>query len=253
MHDEGLVSIQTQNVTISAGDDSGVPSVEPGDYVLLTVTDSGEGMSEEVQRRLFEPFFTTKPVGKGTGLGLAMVHGIVHRSGGSIRVKSFKGKGTSFRIYLPHSTHSKSLPRNSSSANSAAARLEGGTETVLLVEDDETVRGLTSTVLKHYGYNVIEASNGPAALQAFIGNRERIHLIITDIVMAGMNGTILVEQIHKLAPGIPVLYISGYIGETATRERLVDSNANFLQKPFEPHSLAIKVREVLDLQAYSPG
>ena len=251
MNDAGRMTIQTQDVTILASDVVGSPSVKPGEYVRLTVSDSGEGMTEEVQRRLFEPFFTTKPVGKGTGLGLAMVHGIVSRSGGSIRVTSTQGQGTVFTIYLPQSTDSKSLEHASSNGDNSSTRPKGGTETILLVEDDDTVRRVTSAVLKHHGYRVIEAASGLAALQAFMEQRDRIHLLITDVVMPGMNGASLVEQIHKLAAGLPVLFISGYIGEMATRELLMDMKVNFLQKPFEPQALAIKVREVLD-QAKTP-
>ena len=247
MNDAGRMTIQTQNVTIFASDVVGNPRVKPGEYVRLTVSDSGEGMSEEVQRRLFEPFFTTKPVGKGTGLGLAMVHGIVSRSGGSIRITSTQGQGTVFTIYLPQSTDSKNLEHASSNGNTSGTRLTGGTETVLLVEDDDTVRRVTSAVLKHHGYRVIEAASGLAALQTFMAQRDRIHLLITDVVMPGMNGASLVEQIHKLAAGLPVLFISGYIGEMATRELLMDMKVNFLQKPFEPQAFAIKVREVLDI------
>ena len=252
MNDAGRMTIQTQNVSILAGDVIGSPSVIPGKYVRLSVSDSGEGMTEEVQRRIFEPFFTTKPVGKGTGLGLAMVHGIVSRSGGSIRVTSTQGKGTVFTIYLPQATDSKSLAHDSSNGNTPGTRLKGGTETVLLVEDDDTVRRVTGAVLKHHGYRVIEAASGPAALQTFMEQGDRIHLLITDVVMPGMNGAALVEQIHKLAPGLPILLISGYIGETASRELLMDLKVNFLQKPFEPQAFAIKVREVLDLAKSSP-
>jgi len=246
MNDEGTLIIQTLNVTVNAGDFVDGPSVESGEYVLLTVTDSGSGMSEEVQRRIFEPFFTTKPVGKGTGLGLAMVHGIVSRSGGGIRVASTMGKGTVFSIYLPQSNESISSLRDSSNPSDFGTRLRGGTETILLVEDDETVRGLTRTILKHFGYNVIEAASGHSALQIFVENRDQIQLIITDVVMPGMNGAALLEQIQKLVPDFPVLMISGYVGETSTREKLLDSKVNFLQKPFEPNAFAIKVRELLD-------
>jgi len=246
MNDEGTLIIQTLNVTVNVGDFVDGPSVESGEYVLLTVTDSGSGMSEEVQRRIFEPFFTTKPVGKGTGLGLAMVHGIVSRSGGGIRVASTMGKGTVFSIYLPQSNESISSLRDSSNPSDFGTRLRGGTETILLVEDDETVRGLTRTILKHFGYNVIEAASGHSALQIFVENRDQIQLIITDVVMPGMNGAALLEQIQKLVPDFPVLMISGYVGETSTREKLLDSKVNFLQKPFEPNAFAIKVRELLD-------
>ena len=159
---------------------------------------------------------------------------------------STKGEGTVFSIYLPQFTNTESPPIDSTNLQSSGTRLLGGSETILLVEDDESVRALARTVLEHYGYEVIEAANGYAALQALIEQRDRVHLLITDIVMPGMSGAALVEQVHKLTPGIPVLFISGYIGESATREQLVNTQANFLQKPFEPLAFAIKVREVLD-------
>jgi two-component system, cell cycle sensor histidine kinase and response regulator CckA len=245
MHDEGRMIIQTQNVNILAGDVVGSPCVAPGEYVLLTVSDSGSGMTDEVQRRIFEPFFTTKPVGKGTGLGLAMVHGIVSRSGGCIRVSSTVGVGTTFSIYLPQSTDLNRLPLNSSDAQ----RPQGGTETILLVEDSQAVRGLTRTILADYGYSVLEAANGQDALQIFSEHRDRIQLIISDVVMPGMNGTILVQQIRKLAPSLPVLFISGYIGENVVQESLIDNSVNFLQKPFAAKELALYVRKTLERQA----
>ncbi|MDX1926696.1 MAG: PAS domain-containing protein [Pirellulaceae bacterium] len=246
MQDEGTLTIQTQNVTVRAGEFFGEPKVAPGDYVLLTVSDSGGGMSEEVQRRIFEPFFTTKPVGKGTGLGLAMVHGIVTRSGGGIRVASTMGKGSAFSIYLPQSSQSTDSNQDAAFQRDLNTKLQGGSETILLVEDDDTVRGLTRTILRHFGYTVIEAGSGQAALEIFTQNRGQIQLVITDVVMPGMNGAVLVEHIQKVAPGVPVLMISGYVGETATREKLLDAKVNFLQKPFEPNAFAQKVRELLD-------
>ena len=240
------LTIQTANVTLKAGDFVDGSNAHPGEFVLLTVSDSGAGMSEEVKRRIFEPFFTTKPVGKGTGLGLAMVHGIVSRSGGMIRVTSTMGKGTVFSIYLPQSEQSTDSNLESAALREINSKLKGGTETILLVEDDVTVRGLTSTILKHFGYNVIEAANGQAALEVFLKKSGQVHLVITDVVMPGMNGAVLVEQIQKIAPEVPVLMVSGYVGETATREKLLDATVNFLQKPFEPNAFAAKVRELLD-------
>ncbi len=246
MEEEGTLIIQTQNVTLQNNNFGAGPNLQSGEYVLLTVTDSGGGMTEDVQRRIFEPFFTTKPVGKGTGLGLAMVHGIVSRSGGSIEVASTAGKGTVFRIYLPQSNSTLSLLKDASNLNDSGTRLSGGTETVLLAEDDQTVRGLTRTILNHFGYNVIEATNGQSALQTFVENRHLIQLVITDVVMPGMNGAVLAEHIHELEPTIPVLMISGYAGETVSHKKLLDSRLNFLQKPFDPNTFAMIVRELLN-------
>ncbi len=246
MQEEGKLTIQTQNVNLQAGDSFIGPNLESGEYILLTVADSGGGMSAEVQRRIFEPFFTTKPVGKGTGLGLAMVHGIVSRSGGSIQVASTSGQGTVFKIYLPQSTESLSSTPDLSNLNDPESRLQSGTETILLVEDDETVRGLTGTILKHFGYNVIEAVNGISALQSFIENRDQVKMIVTDVVMPGMNGAVLAEQIQRISPDIRVLMISGYVGESITQESLLDARINFLQKPFDPNLFAKRVRELLD-------
>lgn len=252
MQDEGKLSIQTQNVSIHAGDPNN-HTIEPGEYILLTVSDTGEGMTEEVQRRIFEPFFTTKPVGKGTGLGLAMVHGIVSRSGGTIRVSSTVGKGSSFSIYLPQSNESTNGSRENSGTKDIDTSSLGNNETILLVEDDETVRGLTRTILKHFGYHVIEAASGQAALDIFVENRSQIQMVITDVVMPGMNGIALIEQIQKLQLGIPILMISGYVGESLTREQLLDSKVSFLQKPFDPNVFAEKVRELLDQRTGKPN
>jgi two-component system, cell cycle sensor histidine kinase and response regulator CckA len=241
MEGQGELSIQTRNVDISSEAAGGKIS-SPGNYVLLTVTDSGTGMTDEVQSRIFEPFFTTKPIGKGTGLGLAMVHGIVSRSRGSIQVTSSIGQGTTFEILLPQSNDTIELDPFAMDAQ----RSVHGTETILLVEDDNAVRGLSSTVLAEHGFKVLEASDGNEAVQTFIKRRDQVQIVITDVVMPGMNGATLVEQILQLAPDTPILFISGYIGEAATRDRLGDRNVNFLQKPFEPNKLVLKVREVLD-------
>lgn len=242
MNGEGQLKIATHNVELVPGDLKGYRKAAPGQYVEVIVEDNGCGMTDEVKRRIFEPFFTTKPVGKGTGLGLAMVHGIVIRSGGSIRVTSAVDQGTQFQVLLPTSQ----LPESCRENPLELPRSINGTETILLVEDDASVRGLAAASLIEYGYQVIEAASGQLAIQRFLEHRDRIRLLVTDVVMPNMNGVLLVEQIRALAPHLPVLFISGYIGEAATRERLGDKSVNFLQKPFDPKVLALKVREVLD-------
>ncbi len=245
MLDGGRLEIRTQNVEVTEGDANGGLCPSPGSHVLLTVSDTGCGMTEVVKRRIFEPFFSTKPIGKGTGLGLAIVHGIVSRSGGSIQVSSETGKGTKFGIYFPKSLEAKEKSRDSSEL----PRTLRGTELILLVDDDDFVRKATHSILTEYGYRVIEAENGNRAIQAFQEQPNAIQLVITDQVMPEMLGAALVENIERIRPGIPILLISGYIADDETRRYLVDNNVNYLQKPFHHQSLARKVRDALDLPA----
>lgn len=242
MGNEGQLSIETQRVEVFHHDATGNTEIEPGAYNLLIVSDSGCGIVEHMQARIFEPFFTTKPVGMGTGLGLSMVHGIVTGSGGAIHVSSTVGEGTTFSIYLPDTAKPEHVPVT----NSTATLPQGGVETLLLVEDDDSVRRLSRIILTDYGYNVIEARNGVEALQIFRDIPGRFKMLVTDIKMPDMTGTVLAEKIRNLQPEIRVLFTSGYIAETETRHALLDLDVSFLQKPFSPRELAEKVRSVLD-------
>ncbi len=214
-----------------------------GSYVMLAMTDNGTGMDAETQARIFEPFFTTKEKGKGTGLGLATVYGIVKQSGGYIWVYSEVGKGTTFKIYLPCAR--EPIESEPVAARVPAASLRGQ-ETVLLVEDEESVRKLAAHCLRERGYTVLEAPNGVEALSLCREYAEPIHLLITDVVMPGMGGRDLADQLVALRPDVRVLFVSGYTGNAIVHHGVLDPGTFLLSKPFRPVDLAQKVREVLD-------
>lgn len=238
----GKLSIETRNVKL----DPGLSRPRPGDprdfYVMLSISDTGTGMTEEIRQRIFEPFFTTKETGKGTGLGMAVVHGIVEQSDGYIKVESTPGTGTSFKIYLPRSI-GESQPK---SVHDGFIRAPKGTETILLVEDEAIVRALSREVLQESGYNVLDAPDGDSALLVSQEYNGPIHLLVTDVVMPGMGGLALREKIVEFYPQIKVLYVSGYTDDAVVKYGVLHEEVNFLQKPFSPDSLASKVREVLD-------
>jgi two-component system cell cycle sensor histidine kinase/response regulator CckA len=244
----GVLTIATMNVELP-GEQSSLPEgYQPGRYVQLTVTDTGDGMSEEVRRQIFEPFFTTKELGKGTGLGLATAYGIVSQAGGSITVETGVGDGTTFRILLP-AVEQWSQPKKTAAAPVAPL----GTETILLAEDEEDVRRLARQVLEMHGYTVIEADSGEAALQAATTSDGPIHLLVTDVVMPDFGGRTLADQVLAIWPEIAVLYVSGYSNDAVFRRGIETSAEAFLQKPFTAHSLACKVREVLDAAMKDAG
>jgi PAS domain S-box-containing protein len=238
----GRLTIETRNVTIGTGARLDAVGVEPGSYVLLAVRDTGHGMDAETRSHLFEPFFTTKEKGKGTGLGLSTVYGIVKQSGGSIVVESAPGRGATFRIYFP---------RVEQEAKEAAGGVEAidpahGRETILLVEDEPSVRGLVHETLRVHGYTVLEARHGIEALLASTKYVGPIHLLLTDVVMPQMSGPEVAEKLLVVRPGIKVLYMSGYPDHPIFDQGGVTRETGFLPKPFSPQVLAQKVREVLD-------
>jgi CheY-like chemotaxis protein len=238
----GTLSIETANVDMDAASAQTHFPLSPGPYVLLAFSDTGMGMDAETQAHIFEPFFTTKEKGKGTGLGLAMVYGIVKQSGGYIWVSSEVGKGTTFKIYLPRSEErvDEAVPGRT------GVEVQRGSETLLLVEDEEKVRSLVRNVLRKSGYRVFEASRGEEALdlsELYLG---QIDLLVTDVVMPQMSGRELALRLVNSRPQIKVLYISGYADNAVWGEGGPDSGGAFLQKPFSPEALAHKVREVLD-------
>jgi two-component system cell cycle sensor histidine kinase/response regulator CckA len=242
MPDGGRLTIETATVEL---DDDYVrlrPYVRPGSYVQVSVSDTGHGMDEAVRTRIFEPFFTTKPAGEGTGLGLAMVYGFVKQSGGHIEVYSEVGHGTSVKIYLPRTDDAPPLD----AGPQAPARSVQGTETVLLVEDEDAVRTLAEVVLQSNGYAVLVARQGEEALEMAAAHRGPIHLLVTDLVMPHMGGRELAEQLAGTRPGLRVLFMSGYPDEASMQHGLPGAGAGFLQKPFSPIALARKVRDVLD-------
>jgi PAS domain S-box-containing protein len=237
----GTLTIETANVELDEHYPKTHLAVEPGFYVALTVTDTGTGMTPQVQARLFEPFFTTKEVGKGTGLGLATVHGIVMRSGGSVNVYSEVGKGTSFKVYLPRADAAEMVV----DARPPVARPHGGAETVLVVEDAEGLRGLTKRLLERQGYTVLLAANADEALHLFEGNAS-IDVLLTDVVMPGASGPELTKQLVERRPGLNVIYMSGYTEDAIVHHGVLDPGIAFLHKPFSSETLGRKIREVLD-------
>jgi two-component system, cell cycle sensor histidine kinase and response regulator CckA len=238
----GKLTIDTANIELDGVFARGHPGASPGSYVRLRVGDTGVGMDAATRAHLFEPFFTTKPVGKGTGLGLATVYGIVKQSGGYIWVDSEPGRGTVFAIFLPRTS---GTPEPTASPQSPAPPARG-TETILLVEDEESVRTLSHRALSRLGYQVLAAPGGADALRVAERHGGPIHLVLTDVVMPGIGGRELVRQLAAVRPGTKVLYISGYSNEAIARHGVLDPGTAFLQKPFTPDGLASKVREVLD-------
>jgi CheY-like chemotaxis protein len=213
----------------------------PGSYVMLAMSDTGVGMTEETQAHLFEPFFTTKEKGKGTGLGLATVYGIVKQTGGFIWVYTELGHGTTFKIYLPRATESPQ-PR----WHTAPVGPADGTETVLVAEDEAAVRGVARQALSRHGYTVLEAPSAEAALDVASRHSGKIDLLLTDVVMPGMSGRDLARRLADARPGLRVIYMSGYTEDTITRHGILEPGLVYVQKPFSPEALARRVREVLD-------
>jgi len=240
----GKVTIETANITISETDAMKHVSVKPGPYVMLAVSDTGTGIDEETQARIFEPFFTTKEVGKGTGLGLSTVYGIVKQSGGNIWVYSEPGVGTVFKVYLP---------RIEAAERSAKPILETtifhGSETILVVEDEDVVRGLTRRILAEAGYNVLDTRSGEEAIRLCRDYRGPIDLLLTDVVMPEISGREVAGAVQELRPDTRVLFMSGYTDEAIVRHGVLDANVEFIQKPFTWARLGKKVRDVLDRNA----
>jgi PAS domain S-box-containing protein len=236
----GRLTIQTQNIVMDESHRRGQQFIRPGNYVTLSVSDTGTGMDKETQSRIFEPFFTTKEKGKGTGLGLSTVYGIVKQSGGYVMVQSEQGRGTSFHIYLPQVDGAAEKQ-----AVQAPSTALGGTETILLVEDEESVRQLVRDTLASKGYKVIEAEGGDSGLAAALSHPGAIDLVITDVVMPGMGGRDLVKQLAQARPETKVLYLSGYTEDAIVSDGSIDKGTAFLQKPFSLIHLSKKVRELL--------
>jgi CheY-like chemotaxis protein len=216
--------------------------VAPGAYVRLDVADTGTGMDTETQSRIFEPFFTTKEQGKGTGLGLSTVYGIVKQSDGYIEVQTEIGKGTKFSIYLPRVEEAA----QASAPAAAPVRQLTGTETILLVEDEDGVRSLARQLLQRQGYTVLDTRHGGEALLACERHAGQIHLLLTDVILAQMSGRELAQRLARRRPEMKVLYMSGYSGDAVAQQGIADLGSAFLQKPFSTESLISKVREVLD-------
>jgi two-component system cell cycle sensor histidine kinase/response regulator CckA len=241
----GTLTIETGRVTVAPGREApGTRGVPPGDYIVLRVGDTGVGISREVQNKIFEPFFTTKPVGEGTGLGLSTVYGIVQQSHGVITVESEPGSGTSFRIFLP-----RLLRKEGARPEAVAPRTVAPTgehqATVLLVEDDDSVRQLTRRILEQFGFLVREARNGAEALTMIDIGTRRVDAVVSDVVMPGMGGRELIGRLRVRRPELPVLFLSGYTREELSEEVRAYSNQAFLQKPYSPDALATALEALL--------
>ncbi len=237
----GTLVIETQNAELDEGYSSKHFQVQPGSYIMLGVSDTGCGMDAETQSHIFEPFFTTKDLGKGTGLGLSTVYGIVKQSGGHVWVYSEIDRGTTFKIYLP-----RVVDQEARQTGRSGQAVEGGSETILLVEDATEVRELACRILTRRGYRVLDADSPETALRIVDEFSERIDLLLTDIVMPGMNGRELMNEVVSRRPGTRVLFMSGYTDDVIVYHGVNEPGTSFLQKPFSPDSLAQKVRSVID-------
>ncbi len=243
MPDGGKLTIETRNVDLDLDFAKGHLSLLPGKYVLMTVSDTGEGMDEQTRSRVFEPFFTTKERGKGTGLGLSTVYGIVKQNGGDVWVYSEPGLGASFKIYFPihEGGEETELPDDS-----PAASPPSGTETVLVVEDDEGVREVIKSILAEYGYRLLLASDGEEAVKMASRPEKGVKLVLTDVVLPGMSGAELASRLKKIDPCPKVVFMSGYSDDAIVRHGVLEPGVDFIQKPFSSFDLLVKVRAVLD-------
>jgi CheY-like chemotaxis protein len=244
----GRLTVETRNVVLDEEYVRARPGARTGPHVLLSVSDTGCGMTEEVKARAFEPFFTTKQPGKGTGLGLATVYGIVKQSGGHVGVYSEKGRGSTFKVYLP-----RAAGQPSSGRSSLGLPMPRGSETLLLVEDDGAIRALAERVLLGCGYAVLCAPDGAAALDVAAGHGGAIDLLLTDVVMPRLGGGELVRRLAAVRPGLKVLFLSGYADDAVVRHGVLREGVPFLHKPFSAAALTRKVREVLDAGGAGPA
>jgi two-component system cell cycle sensor histidine kinase/response regulator CckA len=242
MPNGGKLTIRTADVEFDQEHPAGLHALPPGKYVELSITDTGTGMSPEIQSHLFEPFFTTKAKGKGTGLGLSTVYGIVKQSGGDVTIESEPAKGTTVRMVFP----AAGRPERAGRGHEEEGPVRGGTETILVVEDEADVRRLTSEMLKQQGYTVLEAASGPEAIRIWRDNHGKIDLVLSDVIMPHMSGPEMARELRALQPELKVIYMSGYTGETIARHGVLNQGTRFLQKPFTVKTLMRKVRGILD-------
>ena len=243
MPDGGRLTVETSSITLTGEFVENRAAGTEGPYARVTVADNGVGMDRETRSRIFEPFFTTKEPGKGTGLGLSMAYGIVKKHDGFLDVQSQTGRGTVFSIYLPRVA--APIPPGGT-GKTTPVPFCGGSETILLAEDDAALRRLASRVLKHYGYRVIEAVDGQDALAKFAEYGNEVQLVILDLVMPKKNGRVACEEMKRLAPGLKAIFMSGYARDVIEENYTFDRNTDFLHKPFAPNELAAQVRELLD-------
>jgi len=237
----GTLSIETDNVELDEPYAKTHPAVRPGPYVRLTVTDTGTGMTPQVQARLFEPFFTTKELGKGTGLGMATVYGIVTRSGGSVAVSSEIGKGSAINVYFPRAEATEIVV----TTPAPLAQPHAGTKTVLVVEDEDGLRELAKRFLQRHGYTVLVAADADEAIRLFDGNPS-IDVLLTDVVIPGASGPELTRQLIARRPALRVIYMSGHSEEAVRQQVVLKPGIAFINKPFTSEALGEKIREVLE-------
>jgi nitrogen-specific signal transduction histidine kinase/CheY-like chemotaxis protein len=242
MPDGGTLRLETANASLDEHYCATHSQVRPGPYVMLAVSDTGVGMDPAVKQRLFEPFFTTKPVGKGTGLGLATIFGAVKQAGGTIEVYSEPGQGSTFKVYLPRVAASP----EESARETAPSGIPRGQETILLVEDETCVRDVALAVLRRLGYTVLTAADGAEGLARAAVHEGPIHLLMTDVVMPGMNGREMAERLLQQRPEVKVLFTSGYTEDIVVHHGVLDARLEFIGKPYSLSALASKVREILD-------
>lgn len=242
MPEGGTILVETSNTNLDAKYAAEHVGVSPGDYVVMTVSDTGIGMDEETRKHVFEPFFTTKEIGKGTGLGLSTVYGIAKQSGGNVWIYSEPGKGTTVKVYLPVAEVDSPIHRTPQQTND----FRFGSERILLVEDEEAVRRLTSEMLRACGYSVVEAANGQEALETFRKSEDKFDMIFTDVVMPQVSGRELADRVLEISPKMKILFTSGYTDNAALRQGVLDETTNFISKPFSFLALASKIRETLD-------
>jgi CheY-like chemotaxis protein len=241
----GLISIETATVHLKDGVSSPYLAAPPGDYVLLAVRDTGGGMTPEVLEHVFEPFFTTKGTGKGTGLGLATIYGIVKQHNGGITVESSTGRGSTFKIYFLRADGAPAADAVPAPSRPVERSTAPGRTTILVVEDDPGIRELSSKILRRYGYDVLSASGGDEARDISEHHAGAIDLLLSDVMMPGMNGPMVAEMLTKMRPGLKVVFMSGYIDSPVVRQGVMERDLPFVQKPFTPERLANKIVEVL--------
>jgi len=244
MPNGGRLTIETTDETVREDDVEEVEETagaRPGDFIVLSVSDTGTGMSPAVLARIFEPYFTTKEAGKGTGLGLSTVYGIVRQCEGSIRVASEPGVGTTFRVFLPRASGEVTAERDA-----GPQTLPGGTESILLIENDPSVRRLGRELLARLGYSVTEASSGRAGIAIGGDDSRHFDLVLCDVMLGDVSGTAVAEALRALRPAVRVLFMSGYADDAIVRTGVLEEGRPFLQKPFTPVQLARKIREVLE-------
>jgi CheY-like chemotaxis protein len=243
MPEGGKIIFETKNVCLDEADGQQHPVAQPGEYVMMVVSDTGIGMTPEIRDRAVEPFFTTKEVGKGTGLGLATVHGIVKQANGDISIHSELGQGTTFRIYFPR------VDEPAEAAVHAEVQIPlGGTETILVLEDEATVRDIIRDSLETFGYKVLEAADPQEALDVARVHDDEIQLLLTDVILPGIGGREAAKRMTALRPGIKVLFMSGYTDDAIAHHGVLAPNVAFIQKPFGPMALARKIQEVLSAE-----